>query len=175
MPNKYYMDGNGVKYPLSEAPYDYGITVYKSDCKKAVTGDPNQCLIAKGIKRDRSVEAAYIGSGKDAYVIFKASKTRKAYALHFTINAQAARVRDFFDTHKGVTTQDLKLSAPTPGRTLAYRRKLNKTRAAAIKAGTHKVKPRGPSKTRVMRLGVHHRPRASVEHNAVSVPLREAA
>jgi hypothetical protein len=172
MPKRTYKTPDGVIYPMFEAPYKYEITVYKSDCRKAHVGDPNACLIALGARRDPSVIDAFIGSGKDAYLIFKATKLRKAHALHFTIAAAAARVRDYFDTHKGVTTQTVTLSAPTAGRTHEHRKKLNAARAKKIKAGEHTPKKRGQNKSRVLRLGVPHRPRAVIENNVVS--LREA-
>jgi len=160
-------DGNPIaEYPLYEALYAYSITVYKSDCRKAVIGDPTQCLIALGAKRDPQIQDAFIGSGKDAYVIFKKKGNKPAHALHFTIAAQAAKVRDYFDTNKGATTQIIKLNAPTAGRTLAHRSKLNKARAARIKDGTHVPKRReGTKQTRIIRLGVAHRPSASIKRN----------
>jgi hypothetical protein len=174
-PKRYYDAGDGKKYPLFEAPYNYPVTVYKSDCKKAVIGDPQQCLIALGACRDKLIESAFIGSGKDAYIIFKKTPLREAYALHFTINAQAARVRDYFDSQKAGTSQIITLSAITPGRTLAHRSILNKKRAAEIKAGAEKKKRGKPAVTRVMRLGLHHRPRAKIEKNIISVPPHAAA
>lgn len=175
MPKRTYKTPDGVIYPMFEAPYKYDITVYKSDCKKATIGDPNHCLIALGARRDPSVIDAHIGSGKDAYLIFKATKLRKAHALHFTIAAAAARVRDYFETHKGVTTQIVTLSAPTAGRTHEHRKKLNAARAKRIKEGKHVVKSRGKSKTRIMRLGVPHRPKATIVNNVVSLEPRDAA
>jgi hypothetical protein len=166
---QYYTAGNGKTYPLFEAPYKYPLTAYKSDCPKATTADPAGCLIALGALRDPAIEAAFIGSGKDAYLCFKKTKLREAYALHFTINAKAARLRDHFDTHKGVMTQTITLSPPTAGRTLEHRAKLGKRRRAEIKAGAP-VKKRGKgNKTRIIRLGVPHRPRAKVENNVVSL------
>src|SRR5262245_57734039 len=141
---RYYTAGNGKTYPLFEAPYAYPISVYKTDCRKAQVSDPEQCLIALGALRDKSVEACYIGAGLDAYVCFKASKLRKCYALHFTIPKKAARLRDFFDTHKGVTTQIVMLLPPTAGRTLAHRSKLNKRRRDEIKAGASVKKQTKP-------------------------------
>jgi hypothetical protein len=168
--------GDGTKYPLYEATHSYAITVYKSDCRRAEVGDPGQCLIALGAKRDRHVEAAYIGSGRDAYIIFKGTKLRAAHAMHFTINAQAARVRDYFETHKGATTQMIELSAVTNGRTLSARSKLNKARTARIKAGKHVPKKREkPQVTRIMRLGVKHRPKAVVKQGIVSLVEQTAA
>ena len=172
---RFYVTPEGDKYPLVEAPYDYHIPVFKKDCKKAVIADPYSCLIAMGARRDPLVLGAYIGSGKDAYVIFRETKQRRAYALHFTISAEAARVRDYFDTHKGEVRTMVKLSAPTAGRTLAHRSKLNKERARRIKAGEHTPKKRGkPNVTRIVRLGVKHRPRASIERNEVTVVPRES-
>lgn len=172
---RYYTAGDGKTYPLFEAPYQYPITIYKSDCPKATIGDPEGCLIAMGARRDKAVEAAYVGAGKDAYVCFKATKLRKAYALHFTINAKAARVRDFFDTHKGVTTQQLILSPPTAGRTLEHRSKLNKKRKADVKAGIAEVKkqtkPRASAT--VMRFGAPHRPKAKIKNNVVSLVAKK--
>lgn len=169
-----YTAGNGKQYPLYEAPYQYPITVYKSDCPKATVGDPEGCLIARGALRDKSVEAVYIGAGKDAYVCFKATKLRPAYALHFTINAKAGRVRDFFDTHKGVTTQQLILSTPTAGRTLDHRATLNKRRKAEIKAGAEVKKQAKARKTRVDRIGVHYRPKAKIDKgNVVAFPAKD--
>ena len=114
---RYYVTPEGNKFPLFEAPYDYVIPVYKKDCKRAVIADPNGCLIALGAQRDPLVLGAYIGSGKDAYIVFRESEQRYAHALHFTISASAARVRDWFDTHKGEVKTTVKLSAPTAGRT----------------------------------------------------------
>jgi hypothetical protein len=172
-PKRYYYTPDGTKYPLYEAPYMYIITAYKSDCRKAIIADPQACLIALGAKRDPSIISAHIGSGKDAYLIFRATKLRPAHALHFTINARAARVRDYFDTHKRAETVTIKLSAPTAGRTLSHRAKLNKARHERIKNGTHKVKPRGSNQTRIIRLGVKHRPHATIEKNVVSILPRK--
>lgn len=173
MPTKtkrFYVTPEGNKYPLFEAPYDYHIPVFKKDCKKAVIADPYSCLIAMGARRDPLVLAAYLGSGKDAYLVFRETKMRKAHALHFTISASAARVRDHFDTHKGEVRTTVKLNAPTAGRTLEHRSKLNKERARRIKAGEHTPKKRGkPNVTRIHRLGVKHRPRATVEKNEVTI------
>jgi hypothetical protein len=172
----YYVTGEGKRYPLHEATYDFPITIYKSDCRKAEIGNPEQCLIALGARRNKTVEGAWIGSGKDAYVAFKPVRNKAAHVLHFTINAKAARIRDFFETHKGVTTQQITLSAVTAGRTRAHRAKLNALRAKNIKNGKHIVKPRTkPSTTRIMRLGVAHRPRATIENNVVAITPREEA
>lgn len=172
---RYYVTPEGKKFPLFEAPYDYWIPIHKKDCKRAIIGDPNGCLIALGAQRDPLVLGAYIGSGKDAYIVFRESAVRKAHALHFTISAAAARVRDYFDTHRGEVKTTVRLSAPTAGRTLSHRSKLNKARYRRIKAGEHTVKRRGkPNATRIVRLGVKHRPRATLVKNEVTIPVREA-
>lgn len=169
MAKRYYTTGNGKTYPLYEAPYDYTITIYRKDCRRAEQGDPEQCLIAMGAMRDKAIEAAYIGSAKDAYICFKSTKLRKAYALHFTINARAAEVRDYFDLHKGMETKVIKLSTPTAGRTLNYRAKLDKRRRAEIKAGAPVKKRSTPRETRITRIGVAYRPKARITNNVVSM------
>jgi len=174
MTTRYYETPKGQRYPLYEAPTRYTITVFKSDQRKAVIGDPTGCLIALGAMRDKSVIAAYIGAGKDAYLIFKGDKGEPSFALHYTINAAAARVRDYFDTHKNAKTQEIILSKPTAGRTLAHRAKLGKARRQRIKDGAE-VKPREtpPARPRVMRLerlGVPYRRRAVIRKDTVSIP-----
>lgn len=171
-----YIAGDGTEYPLEEAETALPIKVYKTDCKRSVVGDPTQCLIALGAKRDRSIEAAYIGSGKDAYVCFKARAGKPAHAKHYTITAKAGRIRDYFDAHKDATHDYITLSAPTAGRTLSHRSKLNKNRNARIKAGEHEPKRRNtPKQTRIMRLGLKHRPRARIKNGEVSIEARESA
>ena len=88
-------------------------------------------------------------------------------------------MRDYFDTHKNVETQIIRLSAPTAGRTRAHRSVLGKKRNAKIKAGLHVVKPRGkPNAPRIMRVGAPgspHRPTPEIVGNTVSVPEKDAA
>lgn len=164
-----YTAPDGAKYPLYEAAYPTAFKVYKTDRGKAVIGDPHQCIEALGIKRNPDVLDAYVGSAKDAYIVYKGGK-RGPYAVHFVILAQAARVRDTFETQGAPPTQVLMLHPATAGRTIGHRRKLTKKLQQAIKDGTHQVKPRGaPRKTRVARLGVGHRPRAKVSKGHVDV------
>jgi hypothetical protein len=157
-----YTAGNGKVYPLREAEHNYPIECYKKDCPKAVVSDPEQCLIALGALRDKTVEAVYIGTGKDAYICFRATRSRPAHALHFTLNAKAGRVRDFFDAHKGTLTKQVVLSAPTEGRTHNHRAVLNKRRRAAIKAGAPVKKRTKPQVTREDRTGIKYRRKAKV-------------
>lgn len=165
-----YVASDGTSYPLEEAEHDYPVTVYKSDCRKAVVADPERCLLAKGAARDTAVIGAYIGSGKDAYIIFKAKRGKPAHAVHFTINAKAGRIRDHFEKSKAGTSTVITLKAPTDGRTLEHRRKLNRDLTARIKNGEHVPKSTGKKNvTRVMRLGVPHRPRAKIKENVVSM------
>jgi hypothetical protein len=161
----------GKEYPLHEAPYDYAINCYRSDLRKAQTGSSDQCIIALGAKHDKLVEAAFVGAGRDAYICFKATPLRPAYALHFTVNARAQRVRDYFDTHKIVATKQIILSAPSAGRTLAHRAKLDGERREKIKNGDHvPTKRTTPRQDRITRIGVKSRPRAVVEKNTVTMP-----
>src|SRR5262245_58027586 len=113
-PKRTFKGQDGTVYPLFEAPYPLPVTVYKSDRTTATIGNAGECLIAMGLRRMKGVIEANIGSGRDAYVVFAGNKLRKAHALHFKINTQSSRVRDFFDTHKGVETQNLQLDPPTP-------------------------------------------------------------
>jgi hypothetical protein len=167
-----YVSGDGKRYPMYEAVYDFPITVYKSDCRRAKIGNPEQCLIALGAKRNRHVEGAWIGSGKEAYVAFKGIRGKPAHVLHFTLNAEAARIRDFFDAKRGAVTKQIILSSVTAGRTRAHRAKLGKLRAKAIKKGEHVVQPRGKiNAPRVM--GLKYRPRARIEKNVVTFRPRE--
>jgi hypothetical protein len=159
---RFYTAPDGTKYPLKEADYSMGFRVYKSDRSKAIKGDPTNCFIARGLQRHPEVQYAYIGSGLDAYVVFRRKRTKPPYAVHFTIPAQAGKVRDAFDTNQGLTSMFLELRAPTAGRTLDARAKQDKHRRLKIKNGTHTVKPRGPSTKRVARIGVPHRPRPQI-------------
>jgi hypothetical protein len=169
---RHYVMPDGSKYPLTEAEHDIGFVVYKSDRRKAKTGDPTCCLIALGIRKNPSVLGAYIGSGKDAYVIFKANKRLPARAVHFTIPAKTAKVRDKFDVKGSPPTQQILLKAPTEARTLEARSKLNKRRRDEIKAGatiSKRIVP--PQPKRVITL----RPRAHIVGNTVEVPTAATA
>lgn len=173
MPRRFYIAGDGTKYPLIEAQTPFSIDVHRADCRKAITGDPANCLIALGARRHRNVDAAYIGSSKDAYVIMRYGRSIKAVAVHYTINARTSALRDAFDTNSKLLIQTVTLSPPSPGVTLAHRAKLGKRRREEVKNGALQKK-RGPQKTsRVVRLGVPHRPRARIERNNVSLPQKD--
>lgn len=162
---------DGVKHPVLEADYDTAFKVYKSDRKKAVIGDPTACIEAKGLCRLANVQFAYIGGGGDAYVGFKDEKSATGVTVrHFTIPSKAKKVRDTFEIKGAPDTQLLMLKAPSPGRTLKHRAVLGKRRRDEIKQGAIEKK-RGPQrKTRIIRLGVHNRPRAKItKNNEVSV------
>lgn len=163
---RYYVAGDGVKYPLIEAVVPFSFKVYRSDCSKATVGDPYNCLIAMGGRRHRNVHALYIGSGKDAYVIMKIAST-PPYAVHYTIATAAARVRDNFDANKTLATQTITLDPPTPGRTMEHRSKLGKKRRAEIKAGSPIRKREVTPEDRERRRQVRHRPQAKIERDGV--------
>lgn len=166
---RYYIAGDGTKYPLREAEFPFSFKVYRSDCRTAVIGDPFNCLIAKGGRRHKNVIALYIGSGKDAYVIMHDLRSGVLVAVHYTINARAAKVRDDFDSDKKLATQVITLSVPSNGRTLEHRRMLDKKRREAIKNGAPVTKRETQSITRVKRIGVKHRPHAAIKNNVVSM------
>ena len=160
----------GQTWPLEEADTDYSFRVYKSDRRKATIANPTACILALGLKHDPDVAAAFIGSGKDAFVVFKGKGRRPPLARHYVILAAAARVRDTFDKKGAPRTQWITLSAPTAGRTLDARATLNKRRAAAIKAGAPVRKRATPSKPRITRLGIPSRPRPTVRKGSWTVP-----
>lgn len=161
-------DGNA--YPLEEATYGFSFKVYRTDCKRSIVGDPQCCLIANGIRRQKGVVEAYIGSGRDAYVIFDATPEKHhVHAVHFVVPRQAARVRDEFDKNKKAQSQILLLEAPSASRTLDARQKSDKARREEIKNGAP-VKPRGKSRqSRIMRIGMVQRPRAKISKKSVEI------
>lgn len=173
---RYYVAGDGKKYLLVEATIPFIFYVYRSDCKSAVVGDPWNCLVARGGRRHKNVLAMYIGSGKDAYVIMSDPRGGEPVAVHYTISASAARVRDQFDTNKKLKKQPVTLSPPTAGRTLEHRSNLGKKRREAIKNGAPVATRGKPNATRVHRIGVKHRPRAKlVADNVVSLVKEDEA
>lgn len=167
---RYYVAGDGKKYRLIEAMIPFSFDVRRDDCKSAIIGDPWNCLLARGGRRHPNVLAMYVGSGKDAYVVMTDGRGGEPVAVHYTIKATAARVRDQFDTNKKLKTQPVTLSVPTPGRTLEHRSILGKKRRAEVKDGAE-VKKRGKANVRrIHRIGVKHRPRARiVGENVVSM------
>jgi hypothetical protein len=176
---RFYTTADGVKFPLYEAMYDYHFTVHKVDCVKAKIADPEGCLLALGIKHDKKVLAAYIGSGRDAYIIFKArpgaphSFQHVAHAVHFMIPTTSGRVRDYFDAHEGKEILALKLTPPTATQTKDAKATYDKVRAERIKNGEIVPVPRRqPRSTRITRLGVPHRPKAIISREGVTVPER---
>jgi hypothetical protein len=163
MATRFYETPDSKRYPLTEARHDMAFRVYRSDRRKAKKGDPHNCLVALGIKRDRDVIDVFIGSGGDAYVIFKGRAGEEDYAVHFTISRPARKLIDMFDKDRRSATQQVILRKPTDGRTLEARSRLDKDRRRRIKAGTHSVKARAtPRSSRVVRLGVGSRPRPRI-------------
>jgi hypothetical protein len=161
--------------PLFEADHEMAFKVYKSDRRKAVVADPLNCIEAKGLCRNRGVREAHIGTGGDAFVVMKHTATRPfPHALHFIIPAASKKVRDLFETKKNITSQVLTLMAPTAGRTILNRRRLNKARREAIKKGAPIKKQAKPRVGRLQRLGMAHRPRAKIEAGMVSLEPAEA-
>jgi hypothetical protein len=170
---RYYTAPDGVKYPLTEAPYSMSFTIYRSDRHKAHAGDPHSCLIAMGIKRNRDVKDVFIGTGRDAYVVFHARDDQPAHAVHFVLGMTTRRVIDAFDLNKRATTMKIELKRPTKGRTLEVRRTMDKSRRQKIKDGAHTVKKRAtPQTSRMRRLGIAHRPRPQIS-NAGNVSAAE--
>jgi hypothetical protein len=163
MSRRSYTARDGTVYPLKEAQWRLDFKVYRSDFRKSIKGDPWECVESKGIKRNRNVHEAYIGSGRNAYIVFKATDDEPATAVHFVISEQAGRVRDAFDQDKKLQSQIIRLQPPSKTQTLHARAGMNKAYLAKIRNGTHVPKKRGAPTTRRMdRIGAPHRPRVSV-------------
>jgi hypothetical protein len=160
----------GDKYPVSEATHNSNFQVYRSDVKKSIIGDPCKCLLARGLKKDdASIIYVFITSGNFAYVVYH-PKGKDAYCIRFKISTQASRVRDAFDARKDLKTQTVKLTRPSLGRTLEHRAASNKRRRQEIKNGAP-VKARGNQvrNSRIMKIGVAHRPKAHLVKNIVHI------
>jgi hypothetical protein len=166
--NLTYKTPEGDQFPLKEALTPFSILLYRKDRRMAIIGDPEHCLVALGACRHRNVYKAFIGSGRDAYIVMRTAEGHVAF--HYVIPAAAARARDEFETNRKMVKREITLEPPTAKRTIAARRRLDKRRRAEIAAGSP-VKKRGtPKKTRIMRLGVPHRPAAQIKQNVVTVP-----
>jgi hypothetical protein len=175
MSKKTYTARDGTNYPLKEAQYAMLFKAYRSDFRKSVIGDPWECVESKGIKHHRGVLEVYIGSGRNAYVVFKETEDTPATAYHFMISVKAGKIRDNFDQDKKLQTQELRLLPPSKTQTLNARSVMNKKRYAAIKNGTHVPGKRGkPNTTRMARIGAPHRPRPDISRGG-SVTTEEAA
>ena len=130
------------------------------------------CLRPRELPKQR-VRAFAISYGPEPSQISERIDYFGNWAEHFTIYASSARIRDAFDVKRPVETQILKLSAPTPGRTLDARVKLGARRRAQVKAGAE-VKRRGPQQgRRIMRLGTAHRPTAMIKGGNVITATAE--
>lgn len=169
-----YTTKSGEKYPLGEAMYPMDFTIYRSDQRKAIIGSSDECILARGIKRNPDVLEVYIGSSGHAYVVFKGKRGIPAHAVHFKIRTVAARIRDAFDRDKAVKTHRLTLHAPTPGQTLEGLAKTNRDWRQQVKNGTRIPKKQETQRTtRITRLGVAHRPKAKIVKRNVSVGAQE--
>jgi hypothetical protein len=155
---------------------DMMFKVYRSDRRKATIGDPWDCVESKGIKHHRGVIEAYIGSGRNAYVVFKATEDEPATAYHFMISVRASRIRDIFDQNKKLQSQELILKRPKESQTLTARAGMGKIYKAKIKDGSHVPVKRGsPRTTRMERhLPPAQRPRPNISSGG-SVDTQEEA
>jgi len=164
--DQFYTSPEGTKYPLEEAGHDMSFKVYRSDRRKAKQSDPQSCVLARGIARHRDVLEVWIGSGLDAYVVFKEMEDRPAHAVHFTIRTTVRKLIDKFDTEKKIQSQIITLSRPTAGRTLAARAKMNARRKKEIAEGaTVRKRAKTSRSSRMDRLGVPHRPTAPISRS----------
>ena len=153
---QYYVDPDGNQFPVAEATVDLPLVVTPQDFKEGKPFSPGWCSVALPVRREAGVTDVYIGSGKDCYVM------KGGTAIHHTVPAATRNLVDLVDAgHPPETAQPIVLRAPTQGRTLKHRSKLNARRHKQIKAGA-RVKRRLTRRSRQQRLGVSHRPRANV-------------
>lgn len=168
-----YRLATGENIPLFEGEYDFPFVVTKKHAKGATIADPLNCIEARAIRSLSKVEEAYIGSGRDAYVVFKETNQRPfLHAVHFSIPTKAGSVRDNFDKEGSGADITLWLRAPSNSHRLEDRRLAERARDEAHKHGKpikKATKPKSPNAVRMERLGVAHRPRASVKGNIFSV------
>lgn len=163
---------NGKIYPIIEAISNTFFLVFRTDMRKAVIGDSCHCIIALGLKKmDRDIVDAFVTSGKFVYLCYEPRGVAPyCYCVRYQTTAEAARVRDNFDQDKDMKTQRLYLRKPSPGRTLAGRAAANKRRRQEIKDGAP-VKARGNQvrNSRLMRIGIAHRPKVHIVRNTVHI------
>lgn len=161
---RFFTAADGTKYPLTEARHDMLFKVYKSDRRKCTERDPRNCLLARGIMRHPDVLDVYVGSGCDAYVVFKETEDDEAHAIHFGIRTKARRVVAAFDNDKTTQSIDLVLCKPPRAWRLDVRRESNARRRKEIKEGSPVAK-RGKRKAgNLTRFGQPRRPRPKISN-----------
>ncbi len=156
---------DGRSCPMKEALHDMPFKIYKTDRPRARQNDPHACVLALGVLRDRDVEECYIGSGGDAFVVFKETEDEPMIAWHFKVKAAARRQVLEFDKNKKATSTQIILSKPPKSWKLDHRDKNNARRRKEVKEGA-RVKHRGPArKSRMMKFGIRGRPRPKVSRS----------
>src|SRR5262245_24869641 len=133
---RFFVLKDGRKAQVLEATYPMDVKIYKSDRRKAIWSDPYKCIISLGMKRLPSVIEAFVGQGKDAYLVIE--NGGKLVAWHFFIGASARSILDNFDGKGSPKTQTVTLRVPPRSLKLAYRRKSNARRRAEVRSGTGK-------------------------------------
>jgi|SRR5215475_3722312 len=153
---KFFILKDGRRAQVLEATYPMDVKIYKSDRRKAIWSDPYQCIISLGMLRLPKVIEAFVGQGKDAYLVLEVNG--KLVAWHFYIGASARRILDAFDAKGSPKTQTVTLRVPPKSVKLAYRRKSNARRRAEIKSGIGKpvVKRLQPRRSARMERLVHN-------------------
>lgn len=175
MPTRHYTAQDGNEYPLTEARYDMMFKVFKSDRRKCTPSDPHNCLLARGIMRHPDVLDVYVGSGLDAYVVFKETEDDPAHAVHFGIRTKIRRIIDAFDKDKKTQSVDIILCKPPHSWRLDYRRAANSRRRKEVKEGSPVKKRKQPTNSvRVSRFGTGRRPAAQVSKSG-NVEITPAA
>jgi hypothetical protein len=170
----FYTAKDGTKYPLREAAHDMAFRLFKNLRTKSIMGDPEECWLSKSLCKNSGVKGSHIGSGGDAYVIFKETEDDPVHAKHFKVRPPTLRKIDGFDKNRGrgmKTTETIILHKPPPSWKIAARQEMNARRRAEIAAGAP-VRHRGrPRRTRVMRMGSAPRPRAHISRIGGNVDM----
>jgi hypothetical protein len=174
--SRFYTAPDGTRYPLTEARYDMMFKCYRSDRRKAVPNDPEKCLVALGVKRHKDVLYVYIGSGRNGYIVFKATEDEPAHAVHFAIDTKTRKIIDGFDKDRSAESQTVVLKKPPHSWRLDVRRESDARRRREIRDGSP-VNRRGRiARPRIERIGSSHRPLAPISSSGnVNVSSEEVA
>jgi hypothetical protein len=166
-----YYNFDGKKYLVREASYDMAFKIYKSDRRRAISMDMQQCLLALGIKRHPDVLDCKVCSNGDVFVLFKETEDEPAYVVHFRLRKAERDIIDLYDGSLGKKvppTSTLILRRPPPSHTLGHRDALNQNLRARRAAGQAPPTRRksAPRVARITRIGVRHRKRAELSFSA---------
>jgi hypothetical protein len=126
---------------IGDAESDVRVSIIPPDVKGATRGDPTDCAIAHGLRREFHSSAAVVFK-TIAYVdILGEDGVRRVE--RFCLSAASRAVVEAFDRGEPVPAdgRHLVLKAPSPGRTLDASLKSQRKRRTAIQRGTYTPNP----------------------------------